>query len=88
MRRIPLAIFLAVLALPSAAETPSLVKIAELSARLCAMGVEASDPVLIVSAVRLAEGDDLLIGLMDDAKAEVYVEAKSTADLNLTIVVA
>jgi hypothetical protein len=145
------------LALPAAADTPSKVKIAELSARLYAMGVKAGDPILIISAAKLrktlapvagdrtaidgmaatgtpltwqemlasaeplaADNPDLL-DLIDDAKvempkgvasgpvynigsltngggdtyppiefiggeyAEVYVEAKASTNLNLTI---
>ncbi len=145
-------------AVPAAAETPSPVKTAELSARLFATGVEMADPLLILSAAKLrktlaptatdraatdgapasdaplswedmlaeaealSEGDDILLGLIDDVRAEttkgvssgpvynigsipngktdtypmvdfiggeyaeVYVEAKSASDLNLTIV--
>lgn len=53
MRRILLAALLSTLALPALADTPSPVKVAELSARLYAMGVEQSDPLLILSAARL-----------------------------------
>ena len=41
------------LALPAKAETASPVKLAELSARLYAVGVETGDPVLVLSAARL-----------------------------------
>lgn len=40
-------------ALPAWADTPSPVKVAELSARLYAMGVDQGDPMLILSAARL-----------------------------------
>lgn len=53
MRRILLAALLSTLALPTLADTPSPVKVAELSARLYAMGVEQSEPLLILSAARL-----------------------------------
>jgi hypothetical protein len=53
MRRFLLATCLMGLTVPAHAETPSPVKIAELSARLYAMGVEAGDPLLILSAARL-----------------------------------
>jgi hypothetical protein len=157
--RLPLALLLAsALALPAAAEAPSPVRTAELSARLHAAGVAAGDPILVLAAARLrktlapaaaegraapggeagegaplsaeemlaeaerlAAGDELILGLIEDARAEgtkgvasgpvynigrlsagggdtyppitfrggeyaeVYVEAKSAADLNLTI---
>jgi hypothetical protein len=106
MRRFLLAACLMGLTGPALAETPSPVKIAELSARLFAMGVAAGDPVLILSAARmrkglapvagdraavdgvagegaplsweemlasaegLAEGDEALLGLIEDARAE------------------
>ncbi|MBL9048697.1 MAG: hypothetical protein JNK19_01110 [Tabrizicola sp.] len=106
MRRILLAALLSTLALPALADTPSPVKVAELSARLYAMGVEQSDPLLILSAARLrktlapvatdraategtpgegtplsweemlasaealADGDEALVGLIDDIRAE------------------
>ncbi len=145
------------LALPATAETHSPVKLAELSARLYATGLETADPLLILSAARLrktlapvatdraasggtvGEGtpltweemlasakalsgdDETLLGLIDDVRvettkgvasgpvynigslgtgggdtyppiefrggeyAEVYVEAKSATNLNLTI---
>jgi hypothetical protein len=53
MRRILLATVLCSLTVPALAETASPVKIAELSARLYAMGVEAGDPILIISAAKL-----------------------------------
>lgn len=46
-------LFSASLALAAAAEVLSPVKIAEVSARLYAMGVDSGDPVLIISAARL-----------------------------------
>lgn len=55
MRRI-LAVCLVCLALPGWAETPSPVKIAELSARLYAAGMAADDPLLVLSAARLRKG--------------------------------
>jgi hypothetical protein len=98
--------FAAALALPVAAETSSPVKVAELSARLYALGVETGDPLLIVTAARLrktlapvttdrlpeggaategaplswqemlaaaeplAEGDDVILGLIADVEVE------------------
>jgi hypothetical protein len=98
--------FAAALALPVAAETSSPVKVAELSARLYALGVETGDPLLIVTAARLrktlapvatdrlpeggagtegaplswqemlaaaeplAEGDDVIRGLIADVEVE------------------
>ncbi len=56
MRRFLLATALTGLTLPALAETPSPVKIAELSARLYAMGTEAGDPLLILSAARMRKG--------------------------------
>ena len=53
MRRFLLATCLMGLTVPALAETASPVKIAEISARLYAMGVEAGDPLLILSAARL-----------------------------------
>lgn len=53
MRRTLLAVTLATLALPVQAEAPSAVKLAELSARLHAAGIEAADPLLILSAAKL-----------------------------------
>ena len=106
MRRFLYATCLMGLTVPALAETASPVKIAEMSARLYAMGVEAGDPLLILSAARmrkglapvagdraavegvagegaplgweemlasaeaLAEGDEALLGLIDDARAE------------------
>lgn len=107
MRRSLLAAFMsATLALPLAAETPSPVKVAELSARLYAQGVDRGDALLVISAARLrktlapvasdrapdggaaAEGtpltweemlasaeslagdDEVLLGLIDDVRAE------------------
>lgn len=105
MRSVLLAALFA-LALPAGAETASPVKVAELSARLYAQGVEAGDPLLILSAAKLrktlapvvtdrapeggsategtpltweemlataeslAAGDDALLGLIDDVRAE------------------
>ncbi len=46
----------ALMTLPAWAETPSPVKIAELSARLYATGIAAGDPVLVLSAARLRKG--------------------------------
>ena len=151
------ALLLSALPLTAAAQTPSLVKVAELSARLYAAGLQARDPLLIIAAAKLrktiapvatdraalageiaggaplgweemlasaeplATGDAALLGLIDDIRvetskgvasgpvynigvlpdgdndiyppiefrggeyAEVYVEAKSSANLNLTI---
>ncbi len=54
MRRALLSCLLTLsLAMPASAETPSPVKLAELSARLYALGVETGDPLLILSAARL-----------------------------------
>lgn len=53
MRRFLLAACLSSLSLPALAEGPSPVKVAELSARLYATGIEAGDPVLILSAARV-----------------------------------
>ena len=94
------------LALPAQAQTPSPVKTAELSARLYTLGMQHSDPLLILSAARLrkslapiatdrapeggtvpegapltweemlasaeplAAGDDALLALIDDLRAE------------------
>jgi hypothetical protein len=55
MRRF-LAVCLVTLALPAWAEGPSPVKIAELSARLYAAGMEAGDPLLVLSAAKLRKG--------------------------------
>lgn len=44
------------LALPARAEGPSPVKVAELSARLYAAGMEAGDPLLVLSAAKLRKG--------------------------------
>lgn len=52
MRRL-LAVCMMFLALPAWAEGPSPVKVAELSARLYAAGMEAGDPLLVLSAARL-----------------------------------
>lgn len=145
------------LALPAWAEGPSLVKLAELSARTYAAGMAAGDPLLVLSAAKLrkgmapvagdraaaggtpgqgaplgweemlasaaqlAAGDEAVLGLIEDARvettkgvasgpvynigslgngkgdtyppiefrggeyAEVYVEAKVAANLNLRI---
>ena len=106
MRRFLLAAALMGLTLPALAETASPVKIAEMSARLYAAGVEAGDPLLILSAARmrkglapvtgdraavdgvagdgtplgweemlasakaLADGDEALLGLIEDARVE------------------
>ncbi|MGL4235391.1 hypothetical protein [Tabrizicola sp.] len=106
MRRTLIALLLSSLALPALAEAPSPVKVAELSARLYAQGVEAGDPLLIISAAKLRkslapvasdraatggetvegmpltweemlasaepliEGDDILLGLIDDLRVE------------------
>jgi hypothetical protein len=54
MRRIALASLLAAtLALPSGAEAPSPVQIAALSARLYDQGLQAADPLLIITAAKL-----------------------------------
>jgi hypothetical protein len=106
MRRILFATALAALVSPALAETQSPVKVAELSARLYAMGLDRGDPLLILSAARLrktlaleatdraaidgtagtgaplsweemlasaetlAGDDDILLGLIDDARVE------------------
>jgi hypothetical protein len=68
MRRFLLAIGLSSLALPALAEGPSPVKIAELSARLYAAGMEAGDPLLVLSAAKLRKslapvvGDRVAVG--------------------------
>ncbi|MFM7444643.1 MAG: hypothetical protein ACKO2N_12155, partial [Tabrizicola sp.] len=95
------------LALPAGAETPSPVKMAELSARLYAAGMAAGDPVLVLSAAKLrkelglipgdraavdgvagqgaplswqemlasaadlADGDEVLLGLIEDTSVEM-----------------
>jgi hypothetical protein len=105
MRRF-LAVCLVTVALPAWAEGPSPVKVAELSARLYAAGMEAGDPLLVLSAAKLrktlglipgdraavdgtvaegaplgweemlaaatalAEGDEVLLGLIEDASVE------------------
>lgn len=51
MRRFLLAT--ALMTLPAFAETPSPVKVAELSARLYAAGMDAGDPLLVLSAAKL-----------------------------------
>ena len=51
MRRFLLAT--ALMTLPAWADTPSPVKVAELSARLYAAGMEAGDPLLVLSAAKL-----------------------------------
>lgn len=56
MRPFLLALSIASLALPALAEGPSPVKIAELSARLYAAGIEAGDPLLVLSAGKLRKG--------------------------------
>ncbi|MCU0829851.1 MAG: hypothetical protein MUE52_21365 [Tabrizicola sp.] len=53
MRRSLLAFALVTLAAPVLSDTTSPVKVAELSARLYAQGVEAGDPLLILSAAKL-----------------------------------
>lgn len=53
MRRILLATCLVALAHPAMADSPSPVKVAELSARLYATGLAAEDPLLVISAARL-----------------------------------
>jgi hypothetical protein len=53
MRRFLLLTCLLGLAVPALAETTSPVKVAELSARLYAMGLEAGDPLLILTAAKL-----------------------------------
>lgn len=106
MRQILLAAALVALVSPAVAETQSPVKVAELSARLYAMGLDRGDPLLILSAARLrktlalvasdrvavdgtaepgaplsweemlasaetmATDDDMLLGLIDDARSE------------------
>ena len=106
MRRTLLALLFVSLALPALANGPSPVKTAKLSAQLYAAGLEAGDPLLILSAARLrktlapvasdraavagetgegtpltweemlasaeslAAGDDVLLGLIGDVRAE------------------
>lgn len=106
MRCISIAFLVLGLALPARAEAPSPVKLAELSARLYAMGVDRQDPLLILSAARLrktlapvasdraamggvagagaplgweemlaaaeplADGDESLMGLIEDIRTE------------------
>ena len=60
MRRFLLAT--ALMTLPAWAETPSPVKVAELSARLYAAGMEAGDPLLVLSAAKLRKGLALVAG--------------------------
>ena len=60
MRRFLLAT--ALMTLPAFAETPSPVKVAELSARLYAAGMEAGDPLLVLSAAKLRKGLALVAG--------------------------
>jgi hypothetical protein len=157
MLRTLLALTFAALGAPALAEAPSPVKIAELSARLYALGQERADPLLILSAAKLrktlapvasdraatggqpgegaplsweemlasaetlVDDDEMLRGLIEDIRvetfkgvasgpvynigslsngggdtyppiefrgseyAEVYVEARSATNLNLTI---
>ncbi|WP_374434546.1 hypothetical protein [Tabrizicola sp.] len=106
MRPFLLGFSIATLALPALAEGPSPVKIAELSARLYAAGIEAGDPLLVLSAAKLrktlapvagertavdgvagqgapmgwdemleaaaglAAGDEIVLGLIEDARVE------------------
>lgn len=106
MRPFLLGLSIATLALPALAEGPSPVKIAELSARLYAAGIEAGDPLLVLSAAKLrknlapvagertavdgvagqgapmgwdemleaaaglAAGDEIVLGLIEDARVE------------------
>lgn len=106
MRRFLLGLCIATISLPALAEAPSPVKIAELSARLYAAGIEAGDPLLVLSAAKLrkglapvagdrtpvdgvagqgaplgweemlgtaaelAKGDELVLGLIEDARVE------------------
>jgi hypothetical protein len=53
MRRLLLVSSIVALALPAMAETSSPVKLAEVSARLFATGMELGDPLLVLSAARL-----------------------------------
>lgn len=150
-------LLLSALPMAALAEVPSPVKVAELSARLYAVGIEAQDPLLIIAAAKLrktiaptptdrtatggqtatdsplgwdemlasaeplAIGDEAMLGMIDDVRAEtdkgvasgpvynigalpngrddtyppiefrggeyaeVYVEAKSGTNLNLTV---
>lgn len=150
-------LLLSALPMAALAEVPSPVKVAALSARLYAVGLEAQDPLLIIAAAKLrktiaptptdrtatggqtaidaplgwdemlasaeplATGDEAMLGLIDDVRAEtnkgvasgpvynigalpngsddtyppiefrggeyaeVYVEAKSSTNLNLTV---
>lgn len=104
--RLMIAVCVMSLALPAWAEGPSPVKVAELSARLYAAGIEAGDPLLVLSAAKLrkslapvagdrmavdgvagagaplgweemlasaevlAAGDELVLGLIEDARVE------------------
>ena len=61
MRRV-LAVCVMTIALPAWAEGPSPVKVAELSARLYAAGMEAGDPVLVLSAAKMRKGLALVAG--------------------------
>jgi hypothetical protein len=119
MRRTLLALLLSGLVAPALAETPSPVKLAELSARLYASGVEAGDPLLVLSAAKLrktlapvatdrapeggaategapltweemlataetlAEGDDQLLGLIADVRAETVKGVSSGPVYNI-----
>jgi hypothetical protein len=104
--RLMIAVCVMSLALPAWAEGPSPVKVAELSARLYAAGIEAGDPLLVLSAAKLrkslapvagdraavdrvagagaplgweemlasaeelAAGDEVVLGLIEDARVE------------------
>lgn len=57
-----LAVCLVTVALPAWAEGPSPVKVAELSARLYAAGMEAGDPLLVLSAAKLRKTLALVAG--------------------------
>jgi hypothetical protein len=52
-RAVLAALLLSALPLAAVAQTPSPVKVAELSARLYAAGLEAGDPILIIAAAKL-----------------------------------
>ncbi|MDP3195907.1 hypothetical protein [Tabrizicola sp.] len=57
-----LAACLVTVSLPAWAEGPSPVKIAEVSARLYAAGMDAGDPILVLSAAKLRKGLGLVPG--------------------------
>ena len=82
-----LAALVLILAVPAQAEARSPVKTAELSARLCAAGLEMGDPLLILSAAKqrktlgLKPSGLLAIGAVADAKNR-WVGKKGLAPLH------